>query len=305
MYDPSNPNNRLPLRTTQNPFGIIKKIPKKLIPLFMRLTHLDRIAMEVILATVTVPDEQVQAFIETKLVDLINRIEGPASEAMENFGKSLIEPIFRALPFVNLTYTLGDIQKASETVDDIQGKGAQALDAVVREARDLYEDIQGPSRALSSLILGLGNYVENIQEKIDNGEKLTRDDIQAMNMYKEIGQDNMGPPSTETPKRAAARAIGSNLIKIIREEEADGIIDPDRQLIRNTRKFLKGDGETTGAETKELKTSTNDGLISLLLGKTEEELKSRHTRKVRQRKTSSSSRSHSRVPKKTRRSSRP
>jgi hypothetical protein len=63
--DTSNPNNKLPLYTTPNPLGILKKIPQKLIPLVMRLTKLDRIAMEIILATITVPDEKLKHFIKT------------------------------------------------------------------------------------------------------------------------------------------------------------------------------------------------------------------------------------------------
>lgn len=301
----SNPNNRLPLYTTPNPLGILKKIPKKLIPLMMRLTHLDRIAMEVLLATITVPDEKVKQYIETKLVGLIKKIEEPAKEAVEKFAGNVIEPIFRAVPFVNLTYALGDIQKAGETIDDVQGKGATALESVVNEARDLYEDIQGPSRVLSSLILGLGNYIERIQDKIDAGEKLTKEDVSAMNLYKEIGKDNDVSPTKDTPKRAAARLIASNLIENLRKEEDDGIINPDRELIRNTVDFLKGDGKTTGAETKELETVPGDGLLQVLLGSSEEpeitSRKTRQTRKKNQKKSSSNLRHRARGSKKTRR----
>jgi hypothetical protein len=301
----SNPNNRLPLYTTPNPLGILKKIPKKLIPLMMRLTHLDRIAMEVLLATITVPDEKVKQYIETKLVGLIKKIEEPAKEAVEKFAGNVIEPIFRAVPFVNLTYALGDIQKAGETIDDVQGKGATALESVVNEARDLYEDIQGPSRVLSSLILGLGNYIERIQDKIDAGEKLTKEDVSAMNLYKEIGKDNDVSPTKDTPKRAAARLIASNLIQNLRKEEDDGIINPDRELIRNTADFLKGDGKTTGAETKELETVPGDGLLQVLLGSSEESestsRKTKKTRKKSQKKSSSNSRHRAQGSKKTRR----
>jgi hypothetical protein len=283
--DNSNPSNKLPLYKTPNPFSIIKKIPKKVIPLVMKLTRLDRIAMEVLLATITIPDEEVKSYVETKLVRLLNEIEEPTREAMERLGQGIIEPLFRAIPFVNLTYILGDIQKATDSVDAVQGKGAQALESVVREARDLYGDIQGPSRALSSLILGLSNYIETIQEKIDNGESLTKEDTAAINMYKTLGTDYSGPPSRDTPKRTAARLVGAELVKKIREDEADGIIDPDRELIRNTRKFLKGDGETTGAETQEMEGELKGGLLDLLLGVDDEE-KEERVKESRQKKSS-------------------
>ena len=237
--DTSNPNNKLPLYTTPNPLGILKKIPQKLIPLVMRLTKLDRIAMEIILATITVPDEKLKHFIKTKLTKLLNDIEEPTKEAMERLGNNIIQPLFRALPFVNLTYVLGDIQKASEAADEVQGKGAQALESIVNEARELYSEIQGPSRTLASLILGLGNYIQNIQDKIDNGEKLTKQDIAAINLYKEIGKDYEGPPSKETPRRAAARAIATDLVKNMAEDGAlTGAPDPDRQIIKQTKKFF-------------------------------------------------------------------
>jgi len=275
--------------------------------------------MEVLLATITIPDEKVKEYIETKLVYLIKKIEGPAQEAVEKFAGNLIEPIFRAVPFVNLTYALGDIQKASSAADDAKAKGAEALENVVNEARDLYEDIQGPSRALSSLILGLGNYIERIQDKIDAGEKLTREDVQAINMYREIGKDNDKSPSKDSPKRAAARLIAADLIKNIRTEEADGIISPDRELIRNTKDFLKGDGKTTGAETKEMTDTVGDSLIEMLLNKYDDEntkgddtektggsrkkRRKSKTKKVPRKSSSSTSRHYARVPKKTKRHS--
>lgn len=314
--DTSNPSNKLPLYTTPNPLGIIKKIPQKLIPLIMRLTKLDRIAMEIILATITVPDEKLKKFIETKLTKLLNDIEEPTKEAMERLGNSIIQPLFRALPFVNLTYVLGDIQKATEAVDEVQGKGAKALESIMNEARDLYSDIQGPSRTLSSLILGLGNYIQNIQDKIDNGEKLTNQDIAAINIYKEIGKDYDGPPAKETPKRAAARGIAAELIKNIREDESlTGEPDPDRQIIKQTKKFLVGDEETTGAETKEMEAEFKGGLIDLLLDKYSEkdtengkkdEARGRKKRikKSHRKKTSTYKRYHDRGSKKTRRASR-
>jgi len=304
----SNPSNKLPLYTTPNPLGILKKIPQKLIPLVMRLTKLDRIAMEIILATITVPDEKLKHFIKTKLTRLLNDIEEPVQEAMDKLGGTIIEPLFRAIPFVNLTYVLGDIQKASQASDDVKAKGAQALESIINEARDLYSDIQGPSRTLSSLILGLGNYVQNIQDKIDNGEKLTKQDMAAINLYKEIGKDYDGPPSQETPRRAAARAIATDLVKNMAEDEAlTGAPDPDRQIIKQTKKFLIGDGETTGAETKEMEAEFKGGLIDLLLGKEDEgEAKGRRKRvkKSHRKKSSTYKRSRDRGSKKTRRVSR-
>lgn len=315
--DTSNPSNKLPIYTTPNPLGILKKIPQKLIPLVMRLTKLDRIAMEIILATITIPDEKLKKFMETKLTRLLNNIEEPVQEAMDKLGGTIIEPLFRAIPFVNLTYILGDIQKASQASDDVKAKGAQALDSVIAEARDLYEDIQGPSRALSSLILGLGNYLEQIQFKLDNGEDLTKEDIAAINIYKELGKDYDGPPTQETPKRAAARGIATELIKSMREDEKlTGAPDPDRQLTKQFKKFLIGDGETTGAESKEMEAELKGSLIDILLGKEEDnpeqELKGRKNRnknnkkpKKYHRKTSSTyKRYRDRGSKKTRRVSR-
>ena len=304
--DTSNPSNKLPLYVTTNPLGILKKIPQKLIPLIMRLTKLDRIAMEIILATITVPDEKLKSFMETKLTRLLNNIEEPVQEAMDKLGGSIIEPLFRAIPFVNLTYILGDIQKASQASDDVKGKGAQALDSIITEARDLYEDIQGPSRALSSLILGLGNYLEQIQFKLDNGEELTKQDIAAINIYKELGKDYDGSPVQETPKRAAARGIAAELIKNMREDEQiTGAPDPDRQLTTQFKKFLIGDGETTGAETKEMEAELKGSLVDLLLGK-EEDVKGKRKRrkknkKYRRKKSSTYKQRRTRDSKKTRR----
>lgn len=277
----------------------------------MRLTHLDRIAMEVFLATITVPDEQLKKFIETKLVGLIQKVEDPAKEAMEKFAGNVIEPIFRAVPFVNLTYALGDIQKGSEAIDDAKAKGAQALESVIRDARELYEDIQGPSRLLSSLILGLAQYIEQIQDKIDAGEELTRDDVNAMNLYKEIGKDSDMPPYKDSTKRAAARIIASNLIKYIRNKKEKGIDVSNENIVGNMIDFLKGDGETTGAETKELKSMPEEGLLQLFLGNTdvhksstEKSGTSRKTRKVRQKTSLSNTQSRGKGSKKTRRHSR-
>jgi hypothetical protein len=311
--DTSNPSNKLPMYTTPNPLGILKKIPQKLIPLVMRLTKLDRIAMEIILATITVPDKKLKSFMETKLLRLINNVEEPVKEAMDKLGSSIIEPLFRAIPFVNLTYIMGDIQKATEASDDVKGEGAKALNSIITEARELYEDIQGPSRTLSSLILGLGNYLEQVRLKLDNGEPLTKEDIAAINIYKEIGKDYDGPPTQETPKRAAARGIAAELIKNMREDEVlTGAPDPDRQLIKQAKNFLIGNEETTGAERKEIETTPKGSLIDLLLGENEEEGKEesnheprgRKVKKSHRKKSSTYKRSRARGSKKTRRVSR-
>lgn len=296
--DDSNPSNKLPLYTTPNPFGIIKKIPKKLIPMVMKLFHLDRIAMDVILATITVPDEKIKHFMETKLLRLLNKVEKPVQEAMERLGQNVIEPIFRALPFVNIAYVFNDLNRAAETVDKVKGQGATALESVITDARDLYEDIQGPSRALSSLILGLGEYIQRIQDKLDSGEELTKEDINAMNIYKQIGQDYEGPPSGETTQRAAARLLGAELTKTLRENKELGVTNPDEQLIPFYNDLMLGNKRDIGVEQKELTDKPGSTLIDLLTEYAdkhdEEPITSRKTRKITKshRKKTSSSRQY-------------
>lgn len=214
-------------------------------------------------------------------------------EATERFAQNVIEPLFRAIPGVNIAYILGDIQKAGDAIDDVKGKGANALEAVVREARTLYEDIQGPSRTLSSLILGLGNYVQHIQQKIDKNETLTPEDITAVNLYKEIGRDYGTAPSKETPQRAAARGIATDLIKTLREDptESTPIDLPDKM-----KQFL------SGAERKELADEQQGGIIDLLLK--ERQTQEGGTRKYHRKKTLTSSRHRGRGTKKTKRRSR-
>ena len=297
--DNSNPNNKLPLYTTPNPFGIIKKIPKKIIPLIFKLTRLDRFAMEIILATITVPDEQLKSFIEKELVDLINKVGEPAQEAMNQLGSNMIEPLFRAIPFVNLTYVLGDIMKAVNATDEVKGKGAQALETIVGQARELYGDIQGPSRTLSSLILGIGNYIEQVQHKLDRGEPLTEKDLEAIRIYGEVGKDYDGPPSKETPKRATARVLATKLVEKMRAKEAlTGLQDPDRELIKYTKKFLIGDGESTGAEQKELTTDPSRNLLYHLLEKYKDDSgnapRGRKTRRSHRKNSSTRKRSRDR-----------
>ena len=204
--DDNNPSHKLPMYKTPNPFGIIQKVPKKLIPMVMRLTHLDRIAMEVLLATITVPDKDLKRFVETKLTMLFQKVEKPIEEAMEKLGQKMIEPIFRALPFVNMTYILSDLSKASKASDDVKEKGAEALESVIDEARDLYEDIQGPSRTLSSLILGLSNYLKNADER--------------QVILKEVGQDLGKSPKDEDVERATSRFVAAKLAKDVGDADA-------------------------------------------------------------------------------------
>lgn len=204
--DDSNPSHKLPIYKTPNPLGIIKKVPQKLVPMIMRLTHLDRIAMEILLATITVPDKELKRFVETKLTRLFQKVEKPVEEAMEKLGQKIIEPVFRALPFVNMTYILSDLTKASKATDDVKEKGAEALESVIDQARDLYEDIQGPSRTLSSLILGLNNYLKESRDP--------------QLIVKEVGQDLGKSPKDERTDRATARFAAAKLAKDVGDADA-------------------------------------------------------------------------------------
>ena len=234
-----------------NPFGVIKKFPKKLISSGIRLMKLDRILLEVFVAAISVPDEKLEHFFEVKLRQLAERAEKPLQEIAEKFGEKVIRPIFQAIPGMNLLYIVNDIQKAQEAVAEAQLPVANVLRDIIREARELTSDVAGPARGLSSLILGLSEYLE----KVKNGGNVK----DVYHIFDEMGRDVNGTVIGDSKKRAAARLLASEMIHDIstdmKQAEKEGFPIDAKELLtkykdklsplisKETDDYLFGEGE--------------------------------------------------------------
>jgi hypothetical protein len=217
-----------------NPFGVIKKFPKKLISAGIRLMKLDRILLEVFVAAISVPDEKLEYFFEVKLRQLAERAEKPLQEIAEKFGEKVLRPIFQAIPGMNLLYIVNDIQKAQEAVAEAQLPVANVLRDIIREARELTSDVAGPARGLSSLILGLSEYLE----KVKNGGNVK----DVYHIFDEMGRDVNGTPTEDNKKRAAARLLASDMIHDIstdmKKAEKEGFPVDAKELLKKYKKKL-------------------------------------------------------------------
>jgi len=218
-----------------NPFGVIKKFPKKLISASLRLMKLDRILLEVFIAAISVPDEKLEHFFEVKLRQLAERAEKPLKEIAEKFGDKVLRPIFQAIPGVNLLYIVNDIQKAQEAIAESQLPVANVLKEIIKEAKELTSDVAGPARGLSSLILGLSEYLEKVKKGGDVKD--------VYRVFDEMGRDVNGAPSDDSNKRVAARLLASDMIKDIstdmKEAEKEGFPIDARELLEKYKEKLK------------------------------------------------------------------
>jgi hypothetical protein len=195
---------------------------------------LDRILLEVFVAAISVPDEKLEHFFEVKLRQLAERAEKPLQEIAEKFGEKVLRPIFQAIPGMNLLYIVNDIQKAQEAVAEAQLPVANVLRDIIREARELTSDVAGPARGLSSLILGLSEYLE----KVKNGGNVK----DVYHIFDEMGRDVNGTPTEDNKKRAAARLLASDMIHDIstdmKKAEKEGFPVDAKELLKKYKKKL-------------------------------------------------------------------
>lgn len=248
--------------TTPNPFGIFKKIPKKLIGVVLRITRLDRILLEVFLATITVPDEKLRQFLETRLQQLLVQLEEPIRKATEGFGETVLEPLFNAIPGVPFIRLLDSVKKGSDALEDVQASGAAALNSAIQDFRDLYNGIEGPHRLNTSLMLGIGQYLSKLEEKVKRGETLTKDDLNQGNWLVGIGHDTDVEPAKEDPRRAAARALVTSIAERYMEQNPDGLNEKDTEFVKQ---FEEAIGKLVEDETTN---ETERGLLERLMGTT-------------------------------------
>ncbi|NBV43322.1 hypothetical protein EBR96_11235, partial [bacterium] len=143
-------------------------------------------------------------FFEVKLRQLAERAEKPLKEIAEKFGDKVLRPIFQAIPGVNLLYIVNDIQKAQEAIAESQLPVANVLKEIIKEAKELTSDVAGPARGLSSLILGLSEYLEKVKKGGDVKD--------VYRVFDEMGRDVNGAPSDDSNKRVAARLLASDMI---------------------------------------------------------------------------------------------
>lgn len=169
-------------------FSALQRLPEKAIKGIMKLTEMENVVKDILLATLSVPDEKLNEYIQTKLKPIIDRIAVLFRESFEGVGGDLISTFGRAFPFANMTYVIGDLVRAQEKVNNIKGKGAEMLQDVVNQFRDLYSDIAGPSKGFVALLLSMASIIERIQDKIKNGEPLTEKDTAVLKSLETVGK---------------------------------------------------------------------------------------------------------------------
>jgi len=242
-----------------NPFGVIKKIPRKLISGVIRLMKLDRIIMEIFMVMLSIPDEKLNDFLVVKLTNILKRAEKPLKEIAEKIGHDVLEPIFKAIPGLNLLYIINDIQRAQKVVAEAQVPALDVAKDIIKEARELTSDVAGPARGLSSLILGLSEYLEKVKQGGDIND--------VYKVFDEMGTDVNGPVSGDSSKRMAARLLASKMVHDVatemKEAEKDGIPMDSSELMKRYKEKLDA---IISKETRNYLLGDNDeGFLDLLL----------------------------------------
>jgi hypothetical protein len=242
-----------------NPLGILKKIPKKIVSGIIRLMKLDRIILEIFLVMLSIPDEKLNDFLVKKLTNIFQRAEKPLKEIAEKIGKDVLEPIFKAIPGMNILYIINDIQRAQKAVTETQIPALNVVKDIVQEASKFTEDVTGPARGLSSMILGLSEYLENVKKGGDIND--------VYRIYNETGSDVNGEVSRDSNKRMAARLLATKMIHDvateIKEGEKGGFPLDARELMEKYKGKLDA---IISKETKNYLLGENEqGFLDLLL----------------------------------------
>jgi hypothetical protein len=267
-FDSSIPYTIPSNKPMENPFGILRKIPNKIVKAVLSLFQLDRILYDIFLATISVPDERLRSFLEKRLVELSSKIEGPLKDISEKLADSVLRPIVAAIPFVGTFKAIEDLViESGEAVEEAKINSANVIKDVVREAKDLYQDIAAPSRGLSSLLLGLSNYLAKANRRGEIG-------VDGDEILDEVGGGAEGMGGIESGvgnKRVGADLMATAFIKEFmdkyNESVSNGTPMTDKEMMELFTKKIQGIIEKKEArDIQPYLTADQRGLIDVLMG---------------------------------------
>jgi len=145
------PANPPPYEIPHNVFRFLKKIPKKLLPKIARLFHLDTVFQEILLATISIDDEDVRKTLLAELDRLVDELNEPIERLGNQMGKSLAA-VFRAIPGLNIMYAISDLTETYKEVNDVGNQVMSPLNQFVENVKEVYDNSVESNRLLSSMI---------------------------------------------------------------------------------------------------------------------------------------------------------
>lgn len=145
------PANPPPYEIPHNVFRFLKKIPKKLLPKIARLFHLDTVFQEILLATISIDDEDVRKTLLAELDRLVDELNEPIQRLGNQMGKSLAA-VFRAIPGLNIIYAISDLTESYKEVNEVGNQVMSPLNQFVENVKEVYDNSVESNRLLSSMI---------------------------------------------------------------------------------------------------------------------------------------------------------
>ena len=204
-YGAPYPKDPPPYEIPHNILRFFKKLPKKLIPKLLALSHLDIILREILLATISLDGPGREKLVQ-ELERLAHELEEPINKLMQAFGDSM-KSVLQAIPGLNIVYAISDISEVIKQGNDATGEVTGTLTQFIDKVDDIYKRSAGSNRLVSSLLYSAMDF---LNEQGEAGMKRSAEKRVGKHI---IGPTGATPIDADVTSAAMSRAFSNEALR--------------------------------------------------------------------------------------------
>jgi hypothetical protein len=216
-----------------NPMGKLKDLPSHIAMKLMKLSHLDVVLRELLLATISLDGPGREKLVQ-ELDVLIHELQPSIDKLMSSFGNAA-STVLRLVPGLNIAYAFSDIVDVYKEGNDAVNGTAGSLNDFIDKVDDVYKRSAGSNRLMSSMMYALMDW---LGENGDTGFKRAAE--------KRVGKHIVGPASdhpidpdittSQLSREFSSQALRDGLIHKLKStdnypKEVSGLLDSLRAAI--------------------------------------------------------------------------